>query len=395
MPRAHPRGRLIRHATPRVAAEAAEQTVNPERAGDVRGSALHRIRFSTEAQLAVAVLVIIVAFASFYPRQFASITNAQNIARQGAVLLVVAVGQMFTLVVGGFDISVGANMGLASTVGALVMIDYGLLPGMLAGLLASTTVGLINGVLISRFRVSPFVATLGMLTFITGLANQLSGGASVSGLPPGFSLFGGTDWGPVPSTVGIAAVVMLLVWVLLSRTRIGLYVYSIGGSRETCVLAGVPVPRYEVFAYTACGFLAGVGGLMLMSRVRVGQAALGQGFELLSIATAVIGGVAIGGGQGRLLGVLLGVALLSVFRTGMNIAGLSEFIQLMLIGLVLILAVLIDRLRAAGRRVFRGSIRAWREGMHPGPSVGRASAEGSEIDPHPQAPAKLPESRGD
>jgi ribose/xylose/arabinose/galactoside ABC-type transport system permease subunit len=323
---------------------------------------LRALRFSTEVQLLLAVAVIVLVFALLYPEQFASFTNAQNIARQGAVLLIVAIGQMFALVVGGFDISVGANMGLASTVGALVMVNEGMWPGIAAGLLASTLVGLVNGLLIARFRVSPFVATLGMLTFVTGFANHLSGGASVSGVPEEFFLYGGTDWGPVPSTAGIAAVIMLGAWVLLTRTRVGLYVYSIGGSRETCALAGVPVARYETFAYTACGFLAGVAGLVLMSRVTVGQAALGQGFELLSIATAVIGGVAIGGGQGRLLGLLLGVALLSVIRTGMNIARLSEFIQLMLTGLVLIAAVLVDRLRGARRWAFRGWMRVRRGG---------------------------------
>jgi ribose/xylose/arabinose/galactoside ABC-type transport system permease subunit len=145
--------------------------------------------------------------------------------------------------------------------------------------------------------------------------------------------------------VGIAAVVFVVASVLLSRTRPGLYIYAIGGSRETAVLAGVRAKRYELLAYTACGFLAGVAGLMLASRVSVGQASLGQGFELLSIATAVIGGVAIGGGVGRLSGVILGVALLSVMTTGMNIAGLSEFIQEILTGIVLVAAVLIDRLR--------------------------------------------------
>ncbi len=315
----------------------------PSPVGPARGTR----RSKTAWQLVVGVLILAGIFTVLYPDQFATVRNVENMARQGAVLAVVAIGQSFALLVGGFDISVGANMGLSSTVGALVMVDFGVVPGILAGLATGTAVGLTNGVLIAWARVTPFVTTLAMLAIARGLANQLSDGASVSGLPPGFQVFGGGDWGPIPSTVGIAAVVFLVASVLLSRTRPGLYIYAIGGSRETAVLAGVRARRYELLAYTACGFLAGVAGLMLASRVSVGQASLGQGFELLSIATAVIGGVAIGGGVGRLSGVILGVALLSVMTTGMNIAGLSEFIQEILTGIVLVAAVLIDRIRSS------------------------------------------------
>jgi ribose/xylose/arabinose/galactoside ABC-type transport system permease subunit len=330
--------------------------------------------YSTEGRLLLAAAALALVFVALFPEQFASLRNAENIARHGAILLVVAVGQMFALLVGGFDISVGANMGFASTVGALVMVQYGTIEGVLAGLGAATAVGLVNGVLIARFRISPFVATLGMLTFVYGLANHISDGRSVFGLPQSFGMFGRETWGVVPSTVGIASVVLVLAWFLLTRTRVGLYVYAIGGSRDSALLAGVPVPRYEILAYACCGLLAGVAGLMLSSRVVVGQASLGQGYELLSIATAVIGGVAIGGGIGRLLGVVLGVALLSIITTGMNIAGLSEFIQMMLTGAVLITAVLVDRLR--GRKWFghlRGPL-GWRNAVRKPEAARRTDA---------------------
>ncbi len=317
-----------------------------------------RDRYRTEVRLILALLVLILVFVVMYPAQFGSFRNAENIMRHGSILLVVAIGQMFALLVGGFDISVGATMGLASTVGAMVMIDQGTLVGVLAGLAAATAVGFVNGTLIARFRVSPFIATFGMLTFAYGLANHLSGGRSVHGLPASFGLLGREKWGIVPSTVGVAVVLALLAWVLLNRTRIGLYFYAIGGSRETAALAGIRVARYEVAAYSVCGFLSGAAGLMLASRVVVGQASLGQGYELLAIATAVIGGVAIGGGIGGMLGVLLGVSLLSVMTTGMNIAGLSEFIQQMLTGLVLIAAVLVDRFRGSGRSLRRRLVSA-------------------------------------
>lgn len=325
-----------------------------------RPMSVHRM----ELRLLVALLLLVLLFAAMFPEQFASARNAENIARHGAILLVVAVGQMFALLVGGFDISVGANMGLSSTIAAMVMLRYGVPAGVLAGLAVGLTVGLVNGLLIARFRVSAFIATLGMLTFAVGLANYVSNGRSVHGLPTAFRYLGRANWGPIPSSVALAALLLAAAWVLLNHTRIGLYLYAIGGSRDAARLAGVRVVRHEIFAYTMCGLLASAGGIMLASRVTVGQAGLGQGYELLSIATAVIGGVAIGGGVGRLLGVVLGVAILSVMTTGMNIAGLSEFIQQMLTGAVLIAAVLVDRFR--GRRG-SGIVPVWRrEGPDPG-----------------------------
>lgn len=307
---------------------------------------------STELQLFVILVLIAAAFSLTY-HQFATWSNLQNMARQGAILVVVASGEAFALIVGGFDISVGANMGFAGTVAALLMLQYNTGVGIAAGIIAAGLAGFVNGVLIARLNVSPFVATLGMLTFLTGLANQISGGASVSGLPASFAWFGANDFGPIPSTVVIALVVVILVWVVLTRLRVGLYVYAIGGGRMTSLLAGVPVARYEIFAYTACGFLAGVAGLMLSSRVFVGQASLGSGYELLAIATAVIGGVSIGGGVGRLSGVLLGVAVLTFLTTGMDIAGMNEFVQQMVTGAVLILAVLFNQGSSSLVRIWR------------------------------------------
>ncbi len=304
-----------------------------------------RLSSSVEAQLFVVLALLAATFAALYPDQFATTTNLTNMSRTASILLVVAIGQMLVLLIGGFDLSVGATMGFTSVISALAMRDYGFLVGVAVALLAATAVGFLNGVLIARLRVSPFVATLGTLTFITGLGNELSDGRSVSGLPSAFAWFGRNDWGRVPSTVGIAVVAGILIWFVLNRTRFGLYLYSIGGSRETCVLSGVPVVRYEIAAFTICGFLAGVAGLMLTSRVTVGQTSLGTSFELLSIATAVIGGVAIGGGVGRLSGVIAGVALLAVLRNGLDLAGLSQFTRNMVTGVVLVLAVLTDNLR--------------------------------------------------
>ena len=305
------------------------------------------LKSSTELQVAVALAALFTYFAVKYSATFLADDNFLNMSRVAGILLVVAIGQMFALVVGGFDISVASNMGFVSTVVALRLTDgHPVADAVVWGLGAGALIGLANGILIAAFGVTPFVATLGMLGFLQGFGNEISNGQSIGGLNPDFQYFGGAgDWGFLPSAVGIALVVLVLAWLVLARLRAGLYIYAIGGSRETARVAGVPVVRYEILAYTTCGFLAGVAGVMLSSRVTVGQASLGAGYDLLSIATAVIGGVAIGGGIGKLRGVVLGVCLLTVLTTGMDIATISSFTQQMITGAVLIAAVLIAKLR--------------------------------------------------
>jgi ribose transport system permease protein len=296
-----------------------------------------------EAQLAVVLAALYVSFTLANTTVFPTAATLENLGRQGGVLLVVAIGQMAVLIVGGFDISVGANMGFCSTVIALTVGDIGLPAAIAIGIGASGVVGLVNGIVVARFRVNPFITTLATATFLVGLSNQLTSGNSQLISDPGILWFGGNNWGPIPATVGIAAIVVVIAYALFNWTRAGLYMYAIGGSPDTTRLAGVAVPAYEVASYVFCGLLAGVGGLMLLGQITVGQASLGAGYELRSIAAAVIGGAAIGGGVGRVAGVVLGVAVLTVLTNGLEILGVSEFIRNMVIGAVLIVAVIFNR----------------------------------------------------
>ncbi len=301
---------------------------------------------STELQVLFAAAVLFGLFAVLYPESFATEGTMRNMVRVAGILLVVAIGQSFALIVGGFDISVGSNMGFVSILVGLLTVGGVSVPvAVLAGIAAGGLVGLVNGILIARLNVTPFVTTLGMLTFLRGLADQLGNGGSIVGLPPELSFFGRANWGFIPSAGALALFALVIAWFILNRTRAGLYIFSIGGSREACRLAGVPVIKYEILAYTCCGLFAGLAGVMLTARVAVGQANIGQGFDLLSIATAVIGGVAIGGGSGRLFGVVLGVLLLTILNTGLDIAGINTFYQQMVTGLVLVLAVLVAQMR--------------------------------------------------
>jgi ribose/xylose/arabinose/galactoside ABC-type transport system permease subunit len=307
---------------------------------------LHR----TEYQLLLAICVISAVYSLLYPDSFATRGNVANMSSVASILFVVAIGQTFALVVGGFDISVGANMGFVSIVAALLMTENGsVVEGVGGGLLAGTLVGCLNGILVARFKVTPFVATLGVMTFLSGMSDQLSHGGSVAVLPAALGLLGRDFWGPVPSALGLAAGACCLSWIILRRSRPGLYIYAIGDSRDTVRLSGISVATYEMLAYALCGFFASVAGIMLTSRVSVGQSSLGHGYELQSIAASVIGGTAIGGGVGRLSGVLLGVVLLIVLTTGLDIAGINAFFQQMVTGAVLIGAVIIAQARGEMR----------------------------------------------
>ncbi len=311
--------------------------------------------WSTELQILVATAVLALVFGLLFPDSFATYGTLMNMARVAGILLVVSVGQTFALIVGGFDISVGATMGLVSIVCSLLMVQGLDVPvAIVAGVLVGAGVGLVNGIGIAALRITPFVMTLGMLTFARGLADQLGNGGTITGLPRALAAFGRSNWSGFPSAACIALIVLVAAWLVLQRCRAGLYIFALGGGRETTRVAGVPVVRYEILAYAVCGLLAGLGGVMLTSRVSVGQGSLGQGYELLSIATAVIGGVAIGGGLGRLTGVVLGVVLITILTTGLDIAGVNPFVQQMTTGVVLVGAVLVSKARGVSlRTVFR------------------------------------------
>jgi ribose transport system permease protein len=311
--------------------------------------------YSTELQLLVALAVLYAIFAALYPSVFVTENNTVNMARAGGILLVVAIAQMSALVVGGFDLSVGANMGFVATLAAyfMVKLGYSIGWGVVLGLAIGAGVGLINGFLISAVRINPLITTLGMATFLLGLGFIPNGAQPIFGLPPDYvQYFGAGDWGPIPAPVCIGAIVVVLMWLVLARSRAGVYIYGIGGSRDTCRISGVPIIRYEILAYTLCGLLAGLAGLMLGARISIVNADIGasSGYDLESIATAVIGGALIGGGVGRLSGVVLGVALLTVLETGLDIAKVHDFVQQMVKGVVLVSAVLIAQLRAGQLR---------------------------------------------
>jgi ribose transport system permease protein len=301
------------------------------------------------------LLVALVILFSFGGERFMRLSNMLNMGRQVTYLAIISAGQMLTLLCAGFDLSVGSSVALTSVVTSMVMVSLvspaaGIVTGIAAGLATGTAIGMVNGLTIAVFRVSPFVVTLGMMSVAHGLALLLSGGVPITNMPLDFNLILGRGKVlglSVPMLVAIILVV--LIYVLLNRTRVGRYFYALGGNEEASRLAGITVKTYTFLAYTLCGTLVGIGGVMLTARVNSGEPNLGMALPLESIAAAVIGGVSLRGGEGGIIGAIFGAILIVLIRNGMDLMNISSYVQMVVMGCLLIFAVVMDQQRLSIR----------------------------------------------
>ena len=288
--------------------------------------------------------------------QFLTIGNITNVARQSVYLILVSLGQMLALVTGGFDLSVGTSIALTSVISASVMVALvTVFPdaiwlviaiGTLAGFAAALTVGAVNGLGIAQFGVSPFIMTLGVQSVGAGIALFITGGVPIGNLPYAFSdFFGfGSLFGmPVPVLIAILAVIGM--WVLMNRTRLGARLYAVGGNIKAANLSGINTKRTLFLAYVICALLASLAGILLTARVESGETNLGGTIALESIAASVIAGVSLRGGIGRVESVVLGGFFIVLVQNGMNLMQIGSYMQMVLLGSLLILAVIIDQFR--------------------------------------------------
>lgn len=282
--------------------------------------------------------------------------NLINVARQSVYLVLVSMGQMLVLISGGFDLSVGTAIALTSVVSATGMVAMAqvfpdaiwlaIALGALMGFAAALMIGAVNGVGVAYFEVSPFIMTLGVSSVGAGLALFLTGGVPVSGMPFAFGdTFGFGRWWGVPVPVIVAAVCILVMWVFMSRTRLGTQVYAVGGNIKAAHLSAINTRRTLMMAYIICALIASLTGLLLTARVESGEANLGGTIALESIAACVIAGVSLRGGIGRVENVVLGAFFIVLVQNGMNLAQVSSYMQMVLLGALLILAVIFDQVR--------------------------------------------------
>jgi len=296
----------------------------------------------------IPFLILLLALITAYnQKNFATFSNLQNISRQFSLLALIAVAQMFPVLVAGLDLSQGGVIGAVSVLSTLAISAFGVVPGCILGILIGGMFGLLNGGLISFFNISPFVVTLGMMSFSRGLALMITNGQSIYNLPDSFSYLGTEYLGPFPVPLIIAAFIFLISYIILRRTRFGRYIYATGGNEKASRISGINVRLIKTSAYVYCGLLTGLASIVISSRVNSGQPNLGMGAPLEAIAAVVIGGVSLFGGEGKLWGVFLGVVVLSLISNSLNILNVNSYLQMMIMAMVIILAVIVDRFRYA------------------------------------------------
>lgn len=302
------------------------------------------------------VVILMIVFFSFMAPGFMSTTNALNVLRQMSILAIASFGASYVIFSKGLDLSVGSNAALSGVVAAMVARELDFAGGAqiswLVGIGVGALFGLVNGLIITRFHISPIITTLGTLTIGRGAALLLTGGVSLFGVPESFQGLGRGFMIPgiLPIPVLLMIVVFLLSWIVLRKTAFGIQVYAVGGNEEAARLSGIPVDRVKNIVYVFGGATAGLAGVILASRLGSGQAASSEGLELLVIAAVVLGGASITGGQGSIWGTVAGVLIISLLANGMSIMNVEPFYQRIVTGLALLIAVGLDQFRKRRRQ---------------------------------------------
>lgn len=290
-------------------------------------------------------LLIVSTFMAFASENFFSVNNIVNILRQQSIIGILAIGMTFVILTGGIDLSVGAVMALCGTIGAGIMVHMGLHGGV--GLLAMIVVGILfglfNGLLVAWGKMPAIIVTLATMLIARGLALLYTGGHPVSGLPSWISWFGiGRVWG-IPVPVIIMVMLYAMAWVILHRTAFGRHVYAIGGNETAANLSGVNTKRIKLIVFMISGFTSAMAAIILTGRLMSGQPGAGVAFELDAIAMVVLGGAAIAGGRGLILGTLIGALLLGIINNGLNLMGINPYLQGVIKGFIILLAIYIGR----------------------------------------------------
>lgn len=290
-------------------------------------------------------LVITVIFFSVFATGFLSVSNIMNVLRQVSIIGICSVGMMLVILTGGIDLSVGAVIGVTGTLSAYLMVKSGLnmFAAVLAGILVAVLIGIINGFCVTVLEIPPLITTLATMTGGRGICYIITGGISIYGFPKSFAKLGQGYLWIIPIPVLCMLLILLLGWCLLTKRPYGTYLYSIGGNAEAARLCGINVRKTLVLTYILNAVFAGFAGIVLLSRVNTGPAALGEGYEMDVITSVVLGGVSVSGGEGKLKGVICGVLIMGILSNGMLIMGINEYYQMVVKCCVLLLAVGFDK----------------------------------------------------
>jgi ribose transport system permease protein len=300
------------------------------------------------------ILSAMVLFLSVYTRTFLTSTNIFNILRAFSWIAISGFGECMVIITGGIDLSVGSVMGFSGLIaGLLLRAGQGVAPAVIGGLAAGAVLGLLNGLMITKAKLPPFIATLGMLLMARGLCYGLTGGWPVQDLPQQFRFLGQFDipllGAGVPLPLIFTIVVCVIAAVFLTSTIWGYRIYAVGGNEVASGLSGINTDNIKILVYTLSGFLTAIGGLLMTARLGVAAPTAASGYELDVIAAAVVGGTSLSGGEGTILGVLIGAAIMQVLRTGLVLTGVSAYWLQAAQGLVIVVAIMLDQLRKRRR----------------------------------------------
>ncbi len=277
---------------------------------------------------------------------FLTVSNLSSVIRQTAVINIMALGMTMIIVAGGIDLSVGSVLAFGGLMGTMALEHGSSIPvSVLIGILAGMFWGFVNGFLTTRLSINPFIVTLGTLGIVRGITLIISNGLPVHNIPQGFSYLGEGTLAGIPFVLWILLICAVLVHIILENTKLGRYAFAIGSNPEAAYYTGIPVAFHTTAVYAIGGMLTGLAGMIEASRLMTGQPTAGQGYELQTIAAVVIGGGSLRGGEGTVVGTLVGAFIMGLLSNGSDLLGISPYLQQAIIGAVIILAVSVDELR--------------------------------------------------
>lgn len=281
---------------------------------------------------------------SLLSERFLTLTNILNVLRQSSINGIIAVGMTMVILTAGIDLSVGAILALTCVVTADLLQKGIPVPlAMLTGLALGAALGMVSGLLVSRLRIPPFIATLGLMTVSRGLALTYTQGMPITALPASFNFLGAGSIGPIPMPIIVAGLIFLIGYFILTRTSLGFYIYSLGDNPVAAHLSGISVSKVILFVYALSGLLSALAGMVLTGRLDSAQPSAGYGYEFDAIAAVVVGGTSLAGGEGSLFGTLVGALLIGVLNNGLNLLNVSALWEGVVKGAVIALALLLYR----------------------------------------------------
>lgn len=295
----------------------------------------------------VVGFVLIAIFLSIASPVFLKPTNIINILRQISIIGIVSMGMTLVIIMGCIDLSVGSVLALTGVITALYAKEglYPVFVPVVIGILVGGIIGLINGFIVAKGKIAPFIVTLGTMTSARGAALIFSGGMPVAGLSKTFNYIGGGDIFRIPIPILIYFAIIALTTLLLKKTRFGRHIYAIGGNENAAMVSGINIDKVKILTYIGIGLLTGLAGVVLASRIKSGQPNVAIGYELDAIAACVIGGVSFSGGIGSTIGAFFGTLIIGVINNGLDLLNVQSYYQQVIKGIIIVTAVLLDRKR--------------------------------------------------